>query len=111
MTPAGCEAGPMHAHSKHMAEDAVSERLRSLTRNPMGSARRGSDPLGVEFSMLCQGCWASGSLSLSQEGDSELKSLLEQCVSVGQQLAGATLRLKPYDTCRIWAHAVCTSGT
>ena len=29
------------------AEDTVSERLRRWTRNPLGSARRGSNPLGV----------------------------------------------------------------
>ena len=34
------------AHRKH---DTVSERLRRWTRNPLGSARRGSNPLGVEF--------------------------------------------------------------
>ena len=34
---------------KNAAEDTVSERLRSWTRNPMGSARRGSNPLGVEL--------------------------------------------------------------
>ena len=32
--------------SKH---DTVSERLRRWTRNPLGSARRGSNPLGVDF--------------------------------------------------------------
>ena len=53
MTPPGCDAGPtIHVYSKHTAEDTVSERLRSWTRNPMGSARRGSNPLGVEFTML-----------------------------------------------------------
>lgn len=30
------------------AEDTVSERLRRWTRNPLGSARRGSNPLGVD---------------------------------------------------------------
>ena len=29
--------------------DTVSEWLRRWTRNPLGSARRGSNPLGVEF--------------------------------------------------------------
>ena len=29
--------------------DTVSERLRRWTRNPLGSARRGSNPLGVAF--------------------------------------------------------------
>ena len=29
--------------------DTVSEWLRSWTRNPMGFARRGSNPLGVDF--------------------------------------------------------------
>ena len=30
-------------------EDTVSERLRRWTRNPLGSARRGSNPLGVDW--------------------------------------------------------------
>ena len=30
-------------------EDTVSEWLRRWTRNPLGSARRGSNPLGVDF--------------------------------------------------------------
>ena len=30
-------------------QDTVSERLRRWTRNPLGSARRGSNPLGVVF--------------------------------------------------------------
>ena len=30
------------------AEDTVSERLRRWTQNPLGSARRGSNPLGVD---------------------------------------------------------------
>ena len=29
MTPVGCDAGPMHVSSRHMAQDTVSERLRS----------------------------------------------------------------------------------
>ena len=32
--------------------DTVSERLRRWTRNPLGSARRGSNPLGVEICEL-----------------------------------------------------------
>ena len=32
-------------------QDSVSERLRRWTRNPLGSARRGSNPLAVEFGM------------------------------------------------------------
>ena len=32
-----------------LATDTVSERLRRWTRNPLGSARRGSNPLGVAF--------------------------------------------------------------
>ena len=31
------------------ADDTVSEWLRRWTRNPLGSARRGSNPLGVAF--------------------------------------------------------------
>ena len=33
--------------SVHHIRDTVSERLRRWTRNPLGSARRGSNPLGV----------------------------------------------------------------
>jgi hypothetical protein len=35
-----------------VSTDTVSERLRRWTRNPLGSARRGSNPLGVEFHIL-----------------------------------------------------------
>ena len=34
---------------KASAHDSVSERLRRWTRNPLGSARRGSNPLAVDF--------------------------------------------------------------
>ena len=37
-------------HTKH---DTVSERLRRWTRNPLGSARRGSNPLGVAI-VICR---------------------------------------------------------
>merc|ERR1712218_97603 len=33
-------------------QDSVSERLRRWTRNPLGSARRGSNPLAVDKSQL-----------------------------------------------------------
>ena len=36
-----------------MIIDTVSEWLRRWTRNPLGSARRGSNPLGVVFLVLC----------------------------------------------------------
>ena len=42
MTPVGCDAGPIHVYSKHMAEDTVSARL----------CPQGSNPLGVEFNVL-----------------------------------------------------------
>jgi hypothetical protein len=35
-----------------LARDTVSERSRRLTRNPLGSARRGSHPLGVAVGTL-----------------------------------------------------------
>ena len=38
---------------RKLACDSVSERLRRWTRNPLGSARRGSNPLAVESSF----CW------------------------------------------------------
>ena len=34
-------------------QDTVSEWLRRWTRNPLGSARRGSNPLGVAFAFCC----------------------------------------------------------
>ena len=34
---------------KEILSDTVSERLRRWTRNPLGSARRGSNPLGVDI--------------------------------------------------------------
>ncbi len=36
-------------------QDSVSERLRRWTRNPLGSARRGSNPLAVELLVVWQG--------------------------------------------------------
>ena len=47
--PPDAERG--RAHRKH---DTVSERLRRWTRNPLGSARRGSNPLGVVLSRRMQ---------------------------------------------------------
>ena len=35
------------SHNFILAVDTVPERLRGWTRNPLGSARRGSNPLGV----------------------------------------------------------------
>ena len=45
-------------HVCSVTEDTVSEWLRRWTRNPLGSARRGSNPLGVAFwfrptNMIC----------------------------------------------------------
>ena len=52
--------GPDGANGDHprCSEDTVSEWLRRWTRNPLGSARRGSNPLGVAFwfrptNMIC----------------------------------------------------------
>ena len=42
--------------------DTVSERLRRWTRNPLGSARRGSNPLGVVLLVLVAGGFAAGVL-------------------------------------------------
>ena len=43
---------------KTLTKDTVSERLRRWTRNPLGSARRGSNPLGVAH--LCKGAhWST----------------------------------------------------
>ena len=38
----------------YQATDTVSQRLRRWTRNPLGSARRGSNPLGVAICFLCE---------------------------------------------------------
>ena len=35
-----------------LSQDSVSERLRRWTRNPLGSARRGANPLAVVFIRL-----------------------------------------------------------
>jgi hypothetical protein len=37
---------------KVASHDTVSERLRRWTRNPLGSARRGSNPIGVAFCLV-----------------------------------------------------------
>ena len=39
----------------HSVRDTVSEWLRRWTRNPLGSAREGSNPFGVVFAHLWQG--------------------------------------------------------
>ena len=38
--------------ARSLSDDTVSEWLRRWTRNPLGSARRGSNPLGVVFSFF-----------------------------------------------------------
>ena len=38
--------------------DSVSERLRRWTRNPLGSARRGSNPLAVDYQLVRHGACA-----------------------------------------------------
>ena len=43
-------AQPPHPKDRSRVSDIVSERLRRLTRNPLGSARGGSNPLGVVLS-------------------------------------------------------------
>ena len=40
---------PLEPALLHSGHDTASERLRRWTRNPLGSARRGSNPLGVDF--------------------------------------------------------------
>ena len=42
--------------------DTVSEWLRRWTRNPLGSARRGSNPLGVGVSLFAELGWQSSGL-------------------------------------------------
>ena len=41
------------AATRPCINDTVSERLRRWTRNPLGSARRGSNPLGVVYAVSC----------------------------------------------------------
>ena len=55
-----CPAPPMqtnqrgrHKQQNLPTEDSVSEWLRRWTRNPLGSARRGSNPLAVDCSAFC----------------------------------------------------------
>ena len=50
--PPGCKAhisSPIVFRSAAICHDTASEWLRRWTRNPLGSARRGSNPLGVEI--------------------------------------------------------------
>ena len=42
----------LNGNSRYRARDTVSEWLRRWTRNPLGSARRGSNPLGVDFVII-----------------------------------------------------------
>ena len=52
---------------RDLAEDTVSEWLRRWTRNPLGSARKGSNPFGVDACACClcpwpkNGKWPGGS--------------------------------------------------
>ena len=41
--------GCTHVRPASAITDSVSERLRRWTRNPLGSARRGSNPLAVDY--------------------------------------------------------------
>ena len=52
---------------KGMSKGSVSEWLRSRTRNPMGSARRGSNPLAVDF-MFSWGFAAFHIMDISRYG-------------------------------------------
>ena len=47
-----CVAVGLTNNDAHATTDTVSERLRRWTRNPLGSARRGSNPLGVDILFL-----------------------------------------------------------
>ena len=47
-----CIAVGLRNNDAHATTDTVSERLRRWTRNPLGSARRGSNPLGVDILFL-----------------------------------------------------------
>ena len=62
-----------------MPDDSVSERLRGWTRNPLGSARRGSNPLAVAMPQSFPLHQVSLSLSLSVS-DSLVDSLSDSLV-------------------------------
>ena len=47
-----CIAVGLRNNDAHATTDTVSERRRRWTRNPLGSARRGSNPLGVDILFL-----------------------------------------------------------
>ena len=53
-----------NTQSEILHQDTVSERLRRWTRNPLGSARRGSNPLGVDSGYLSYSCSPSPFLFL-----------------------------------------------
>ena len=74
------------------SHDTVSERLRRWTQNPMGSARRGSNPLGVVLPLLLlvhllpvwvlHGCWRAGDhslLLLHDRGHSDPHEPAQEC--------------------------------
>ena len=58
-------------------QDSVSERLRRWTRNPLGSARRGSNPLAVEKEFLC----ACRSVCAPPDMACRTTTMLECCAS------------------------------
>ena len=48
---------PQKASEHSLAEDTVSEWLRRWTRNPLGSARKGPNPFGVDVCACCLCPW------------------------------------------------------
>ncbi len=72
--------------------DTVSEWLRRWTRNPLGSARRSSNPLGVVALNQCVCMWWWCGLEQSQSAQSQPKSMPDVLL---------TMRTK----CRDWKHS------
>ena len=65
-------AQPPHPKDRSRVSDIVSERLRRLTRNPLGSARGGSNPLGVVLSSNAISSAAGRSCHGLSQGDGSL---------------------------------------
>ena len=77
-------------------QDSVSERLRRWTRNPLGSARRGSNPLAVEIlalKRLLQPCQRMGESQCKQSMSSRDRSGLSRTKAGLRGIANGPLLL------------------
>ena len=71
-----------------LAKDTVSEWLRRWTRNPLGSARRGSNPLGVDFILTLSSPWFNTRPGWACDSEALLAQWLERA-AVNRKVTGS----------------------